>query len=310
MHIGVVLLIILNLNYISGSIEIQDDGVFSEIQEIEVKKDNVFEEIILVRTTKKVKKEMQRRHDDNSKPKVNIDSDDHENESILVMVNPLTHIKELASGLSEASIGTMAVCFLFIALCCLSCTTGFSVKKLELNNLFNSPKLKLLLSPYVKQCFYMCFMDKINFPETLTREMNEIVTKNPHKYAHLALGIELDNPQDVCDFHEASRAAGAGGGSTITGRTAVCSKSSSSSKLKREILLDKRGDLRWANEMRASYTGFGCGDSDVGARVSVVQPKLNMVNQPLMQSFKISKAREEWKEAMEERRKSGAGSIC
>ena len=185
MYLRVLLLIFLISNLISCSIEIQDDGVFSEIQEIEVKNDNIFEEIILVRTTKKVKKdEMQR---DNPQPKVNIEnSDEHETMFDPAALNPFSHLEELASGLSEASIGTMAACFLFIALCCLSCTTGLSVKKLELNNLFkHSLKLKLLLSPYVKQCFYMCFMDKINFPETLTREMSEIVAKNPHKYAHL-----------------------------------------------------------------------------------------------------------------------------
>lgn len=130
-----------------------------------------------------------------------------------------------------------------------------------------------------------------------------------------ALGIELDNPQDVCDFHEASKAAGVGGSST--GRTAVCCKSSSSSKLKREILLDKRGDLRWANEMRASYTGLGCGDGKFGARVSAVEPKklydklTVMVSQPLMQSFRKSKERDECKEAVEETRKESEGaSIC
>ena len=128
-----------------------------------------------------------------------------------------------------------------------------------------------------------------------------------------ALGIELDNPQDVCDFHEASKAAGG----NSTSRTAVCCKSSSSSKLKREILLDKRGDLRWANEMRASYTGLGCGDGKVGARVSAVEPKklydklTVMVSQPLMQSFRKSKERDECKEAVEETRKeSGGASIC
>ena len=40
-------------------------------------------------------------------------------------------------------------------------------------------------------------MDKLSFPETLTREMSEIIARNPRKYAHLTLDVELDNPDDV-----------------------------------------------------------------------------------------------------------------
>ena len=122
-------------------------------------------------------------------------------------------------------------------------------------------------------------MDKLSFPETLTREMSEIIARNPRKYAHLTLDVELDNPDDVCEYH--AKNPGKDYGS--------CCKSSSSNKLKREILLDKRGDLRWANQMRASYRDH--------TKV-IVEPKLSMVSQPLMESFRISRDKEKWRNSI------------
>ena len=106
-----------------ASIEIIDNGVFTEIQKLEIKEDNIFEEVVF-KSDEKFKTDKTHFMNDS------VHSDHHVKDLHVPhkssLFDPFNHVKHLASEISEASIGTMAICFLFIALCCLSCTTEFS----------------------------------------------------------------------------------------------------------------------------------------------------------------------------------------
>ena len=109
---------------------IEDDGVFSEIQKIAVKKDNVFEEVIFtkrhrVSSINKAVENNTKLDQSSTKSKIKHEDPRGESDHREVLFNPFEHISELASQLS---IGTMAACFLFIALSCLSCTNEFILK--------------------------------------------------------------------------------------------------------------------------------------------------------------------------------------